>query len=565
MTQLDAVIKYVHDYCRSEQIEKLPDICLPSLGEIIDYTPGETAREVGKYRVDIGVYDDPDSQYQGVYSVDLASSNLMLVGSSQTGKTNILQGIVRDLSTKYTPEEVNIYIIDFASMVLKNFDGLNHVGGVVCSNEDEKLKNLFKLINNEIDSRREKLLSVGVSSFTAYVEAGKTDLPFMVLMIDNLMALKELYFQDDDEDLIDLCRESLSVGISIVIANSQTSGISYKYLSNFATKIALFCNDSSEYSYLFEHCNVKVDNIPGRGVIQIENDQFECQTYLAFEGEKEFERVKAIKEYIAITNGRNAGMEAHRIPVIPATLTQSTVLEEYAANMNRKFNVVAGLDYSTVEPFTVNLSALGMLAVSGREGSGRHNWVKYLLTTVEKMYPQQSRVYVVDGVGKKLSSLKELDNVCAYSMVAADGVKYIKQIQDQLQKRYDALVDGDEEALENGELLLLVMDNVDAMNEIGNDFEAQEAYQNIVGRYKSMGVAIIVMVDNINIPYSACDMLRDVRNNEHILYFDDIANMKLLDVQLQFLRMFKKRIELGDGYYLKDNECCRLKTPVCEQ
>lgn len=83
-----------------------------------------------------------------------------------------------------------------------------------------------------METRKEKLLSVGVSSFVAYKEAGRTDMKQIVLIIDNLTALKELYFQDDDE-LLNLCREGITVGISIVIANAQTAGIGYKYLSSF--------------------------------------------------------------------------------------------------------------------------------------------------------------------------------------------------------------------------------------------------------------------------------------------------------------------------------------------
>src|SRR5699024_1355312 len=115
--------------------------------------------------------------YQGVYSVDLGTRNLMIIGSAQTGKTNILQNIIRSLSSRYTPDEVNIYILDFASRVLKIFDGLNHVGGVVCASEDEKLKNLFKLLRTEMEERKERLISVDVSSFAAYREAWRKDLP----------------------------------------------------------------------------------------------------------------------------------------------------------------------------------------------------------------------------------------------------------------------------------------------------------------------------------------------------------------------------------------------------
>ena len=232
--QLEAIVSYVSEYFRSIQIPQLPDICLPPLRECIEFPPvskeavQEQKKEVGFYAW-IGVYDDPDHQNQDQYAVNLSAANMIIIGSAQTGKTTILQNVIRSLSEQYTPDEVAIYIIDFASMVLKNFETLNHVGGVVSSSEDEKLKNLFKMLWEEMETRKEKLLSVGVSSFVAYKEAGRTDMKQIVLIIDNLTALKELYFQDDDE-LLNLCREGITVGISIVIANAQTAGIGYKYL-----------------------------------------------------------------------------------------------------------------------------------------------------------------------------------------------------------------------------------------------------------------------------------------------------------------------------------------------
>ena len=183
--QLEAIVSYVSEYFRSIQIPQLPDICLPPLGECIEFPPvskeavQEQKKEVGFYAW-IGVYDDPDHQNQDQYAVNLSAGNMIIIGSAQTGKTTILQNVIRSLSEQYTPDEVAIYIIDFASMVLKNFETLNHVGGVVSSSEDEKLKNLFKMLWEEMETRKEKLLSVGVSSFVAYKEAGRTDMKQIV-------------------------------------------------------------------------------------------------------------------------------------------------------------------------------------------------------------------------------------------------------------------------------------------------------------------------------------------------------------------------------------------------
>ena len=143
--QLGAIVSYVSEYFRSIQIPQLPDICLPPLRECIEFPPvskeavQEQKKEVGFYAW-IGVYDDPDHQNQDQYAVNLSAANMIIIGSAQTGKTTILQNVIRSLSEQYTPDEVAIYIIDFASMVLKNFETLNHVGGVVSSSEDEKLK-----------------------------------------------------------------------------------------------------------------------------------------------------------------------------------------------------------------------------------------------------------------------------------------------------------------------------------------------------------------------------------------------------------------------------------------
>ena len=563
-TQLDAIVNYVHSYCKNNSIAKLPDICLPSLATVIDFPEEEKLVKSEKSIVaEIGVYDDPDNQYQGAYSVDLTNQNVMIIGSAQSGKTNVLQTMIRTLATKYTPEEVNIYIIDFASMVLKNFESLNHVGGVVTPSEDEKLKNLLKLLFSEIEARKEKLMSVGVSSYSAYKEAGKTDLPQIVLMIDNLTALKELYFEDDDE-LLRLCREGLTVGISIVIANSQTAGIGYKYLSNFSSKIALFCNDSSEYGSLFEHCRETIDDIHGRCIVEIDKTHLDCQTYLAFKGEKEIDRVKDIKQFVSAVNSRNKHSMASIIPVIPELLTSQYVENTFAGYMAEKYSLVAGLDYATVSPFVIQLNNLGMpLTITGKEGAGKHNFFKYAVNMLNKIYPNQTEVHIVDSINKKLSALKTLGNVKNYEFMSENVQSIIIDIEQQLKDRYDEIACGNDDVLRESNLIILIINNKEAIEYISENASIFNSYKNIVGKYKNMNVCVLFGdYENTNISYSSPDLVKNLRDTRHILYFDDIVNLKILDMPLAVMRQFKKPIETGDAYYIKDNECVKIKTSL---
>ena len=140
-------------YCKHNGIEKLASICMDGLRDVIVYE--DDYQKMHMKDLDIGIYDDPDNQYQGPTWLDIDNKHTFIIGSSQYGKTNLIQLMIRQITSKYSPSQSNIYILDFGSMVLKNFESLNHVGGVICSSDDEKLKNFFKLILEEISVRKE--------------------------------------------------------------------------------------------------------------------------------------------------------------------------------------------------------------------------------------------------------------------------------------------------------------------------------------------------------------------------------------------------------------------------
>ena len=562
-TQLDAMVQYMASFCQKNQLKKLPEICLPSLEECIEFPIQKASSDRSSHIVaEIGIYDDPDNQLQDVYSVDLTNQNMMIIGSAQSGKTNLLQTLIRSVTTKYTPQDVNIYIIDFASMYLKNFETLNHVGGVVTASEDEKLKNLFKLLYKEIAFRKEKILSLGVSSFSPYKEAGFNDLPQIIVMVDNLTTLKELYFQDNDE-LLNICRDGLAVGVSVVIANAQMSGIGYRYLSNFACRVALFNNDSSEYSSLFDYCHERINDIHGRCLVEVDKVHLECQTFLSFTGEKEYERVSQMKEYIEAVNQLANGKRAKAIPVIPNVLTMQQVSADYANEM-RNYDVVAGLDFASVMPFNLELNGIGTIALSGRKGMGIHNFMRYLVRILEQRYSDKTEVYIIDGFARKLADVEKCKNVKEYEVLPAKSVDILCGIEKILQERYEKIAIGESNLLDEAKMIMVIINNAAALEEITNNLEAQTAYNNIVGKYKNMNACIVVGdYPNENISYSAPDIIKKIRDARNFIFFDDLTNMKIIDLPLAAMREHKKPIEAGEAFYIHENEVRKLKTVKC--
>lgn len=566
VTQLDAMVNYIKGFCKQHSIRKLPDICLPPLGTAIGF-PQSDKLVSGKNAIiaDLGIFDNPDKQVQSMYFVDLSSQNMMIIGSAQTGKTNILQTIIRSLVSKYSPNEVNIYIIDFASMFLKNFEKLKHVGGVVTASEDEKLKNLFKLLYSEMKERKEKLSSVGVSSYSAYCEAGQTDLPQIVLMIDNLTALQELYFENDDE-LLNLCREGITVGITIIVANSQTAGIGYKYLSNFACRVSLFNNDSAEYNSLFDYCSQRISNIPGRCLIELDKVHLECQIFLAFNGQKEIERVRDIKEFISLTNSRYINMKSKNIPIIPSILNVEDIKEQYE-NQSSEHKLMLGLNFSSVSPFWVSLLHLNTIAISGRNGMGKHNFMRYLVQILDNIYSDSTKVYVVDSINRKLNDLKSLSVVEQYELLPEKAIDLVMNIADTLKLRYEAVARGDNEILDSAPLIVLILNNRDVVETISENVSAMDAYSDITGKYKNMKVCVFVGdFENARVSYTSPEVFKSLRDAKHFLFFDDLENMKIIDdLPIAVIREYSKALVQGEAYYIRENTIVKLKTPQMNQ
>ena len=561
ITQLEAIVEYVSQYCNKNGIKRLPNICLPSLATVIKYSDTLKSK-AGK--IELGLYDDPDNQIQKIAYMDLANKNTLIIGSSQYGKTNILQSFIRSIVSVSSPDESNIYILDFGSMVLKNFEQLNHVGGVVCFSEDEKLKNLFKLLFAEIATRKEKLISVGVSSHASYIEAGYKDLPHIYILIDNLTALIELYLQDDDS-LLNIIREGIAVGISVVIANAQTSGIGYRYMSNFANKVALHCNDSTEYINIFEQKTLEPEDIAGRCVLEIEKRILECQTYLAFEGEREIDRVKKMQKFISDINKKYTGMKAKGIPYIPAVLSNSILCEDFGTKVDG-YKVPIGLTYNEVTPFYLDISQLGIMGLCGKENTGHKNFVQYIMNVLESrrdMYPV--RTVIFDDITRKWECFKDSPIVSDYTLNVEDVDAVIKEWHSLASTRYENLISGENTGNQD-ELLLLLIQNNDVAKRISDDFELMEQFSEMVSRYRGMNIVILFTnYQNVSLSYDAPEPLRIIKERQHILFFEDLDNLKPFDVPYEEIRANRKRLETGDAYYIQDNMVTKLKVVKAEK
>lgn len=561
VTQNSAVVSYIKEYCESNGIKKLSSICQPSLPKQIFYD--EVSVDYGtkdrNMRFSIGIFDDPSQQLQDNYFLDI-SANTLIVGASQSGKTNLFELAIKSLAERYSPDDITFYILDFASMILKKFEPLNHVGGVAVANEDDKVMNLFKTLLTEISRRRNKFASSGVSSFKAYRESGKRDVPQIVLFIDNIMSLKDIYFKDNDGQLISILNEGTSVGISVIASSMQVSGLGYRYTSIFSEKISFHCNNEDDYISLMGQSKLKLSAVPGRCFVKHDSKVLECQTFMTFKGNT----AESIKSFVGLINSKYPNKTSMIIPEVPEKVSSSYVLNQFARVLSGKYNLPCGISYSDVDIYNFNLAKVGLFAILGKNTVNKVGFVKYLIKALSIIYPDKSDIYICDGIEREYSVLKEISEVRKYD-VLPDGIKdMFKSVNEKLEERYNKFAAGDDDVLNESSLCVIVINNNDALSIISSDKETLERYKNMRTRYKNMNVCIIVTcADNVPVNgFNSPEILKNIKDTKQAILFDDIENMKMFEVPFQEAKKYKKHISNGDCYVISDTKVDKIKIPT---
>lgn len=559
-TQLECIVDSVQKYAKIMKIAKLPPICLPPLEENL-VSDRNAFDGSAKAYFPLGIYDDPENQYQGVYNVSFSVGNIWIIGSSQMGKTNILQNIIAYSAYNYSPDQLMIYIADYASGILNQFANLNHVGAVLLPNEDEKTKNLFRILQDEIDKRKKKISGKGMSSFASYLEAGFTDLRQILFIIDNIPAFKEVY-SEDSELLLRIIREGSAVGICTIVTAVQSNGFGYKYLANFSTRIVLTCTDETEYSAMFSATRKRPKPVPGRALIKLNRNLYECQCYQAFEGEREIDRAVGISELITTCNTKYAGISAPRMAVLPEVYLKSMVSEYSRFDHSNDYCVDIGLDYDEVSPFTFDLKKIGILAISGEDRFGKTNIIRVILDSLEeKNEDVKVEVYISDFITRDLFSYSSSARVKCYATTVEDACDFIRAVEHEMASRLERSSNVEVGRISDTPVQVLLFSNPDIFKAIADNKETAEAFRNLAGKYKSLGVCMIFdCVPNEPIPYNAGDVLKWFKDNTNILIFENFESFKMTTVSAAIRRRYTKHLVPGECYYVKGSEIVKVKT-----
>ena len=313
--QLDAITDYLRKTADEEGI-KIRPLWLEPIPAIIlrDKIAEEYNVSSEKYVLNplIGMYDDPSRQRQAVLRLPISEEgNVVIYGAPGCGKTTFINVMLYSLMHEHTPEEVNIYILDFASETLQAFSKAPHVGNVILSYEAEKITNLFNMLNDEI-KKRKKLFSEYGGDIKSYYASGNS-IESIVVVISNFSAFTEMY-EEKEAAVAYLSREGTKYGIYFVLTALGPGGVRFRLLQNFKQLITMQLNDENDYSTIVGKTEgLFPSKFKGRGLLRLDA-LYEFQTASITEEEVPFD---FIKQDCAELADAWVGNKAKKVPVLP--------------------------------------------------------------------------------------------------------------------------------------------------------------------------------------------------------------------------------------------------------
>ena len=298
-SQLVSLVKAISDLAEQEGLEK-KSLWKPELPKRLDLDSLEIyykneSKDMGVHAY-LGMIDDPENQEQFPLMIDFQNcKNLLIVGEPESGKTTFIQSMLISLIKHYSPEEVNFYILDYSSRMLKVFDKTPHCGAVLGEEDEDKIDAFFDLIQSIIQERKKLFSELEVSSYEDANIIHK--LPLILVIIDNISGLKENKKGENKYyKLQEYLKNGSNYGVKYIICSSHTNEMTLRIRQELGNRIAFHMKDKYEYGEALNcRCDYLPSEIKGRGLYNVDGIPLEIQfaKYKAYvDGKNQFLQLK---------------------------------------------------------------------------------------------------------------------------------------------------------------------------------------------------------------------------------------------------------------------------------
>ena len=483
----------------------------------------------------VGEYDDPFNQKQGVLTIPLsAEGNCLIFGATGNGKTTFATTLCYSLIKNHTPDELNLYLMDYGSETLKAFASAPHVGGVVTASEDEKCVNLLKMLLKEMEERRSLFSSYGGDYSNYCKNSGKT-VPNIVVVLNNFSGFAE-QMEDYQEEFALLTRDGVKYGIYFVVTATNVNAVRYRVQQNFRMLLTMQLNDVTDYiTIVGKNDGVIPSKYKGRGLVALDR-VYEFQTAYCAEEQDMQNFIRKFCEGVK----SEAMCFAKHIPILPRVVS----MEFVERKIDGLATIPVGVAKDSLEIITFNLEKKVVLPVLSQDTYEMVDFVKGLIPIIAKV----CHVTVVDAERK-------LDN-CGSFVTGSNFADVVLEMFNEMVLRNNQYKDADLDSS--------VLDQFDERCYV--IFGVKRLFEQLNDDARDKLATLLVKADPIyKIHFVLCDSASQIKKYEYDLWYkqhilgadgvwvgEGVADQFTFKINKITSEMYKE-VDANFGYYIYRN------------
>ena len=189
------------------------------------------------------------------FTLDTVSHiHCFIIGQSGTGKSVFLHDVIIGAMAKYSPEELELYLMDFkiGGVEFNRYKGEKHVKALLVDNSDVQITlEILRDINNRMRERGKLLRASGVSNIVEYNTKNPTKkMPRIVFIADECHVMfpssnnKQMKLYREISDILaKIAKEGRSQGVHLILATQTIaqSDIPSEVINNISDFYLLKC------------------------------------------------------------------------------------------------------------------------------------------------------------------------------------------------------------------------------------------------------------------------------------------------------------------------------------
>ena len=359
-------------------------------------------------------------------------AHVLLGGKTGSGKSNFLHVLIGSLCAKYSPEELQLYLLDYKEGTEFHFYAnpvLPHARLIATQSDIDYGLTVLRHLKEEHLRRSELFKQTSVSTYKDYRNKTGNILPRVLIIIDEFQRLFETSMKDSfeiEELLNGLLRQGRSSGLHLLLATQTIHGLKNQsrsqLLSNLAGRIAL--SSTLEDSALilggnnFEAAEL---NSPPEAILNNNNGIKSANIRFAIPLANSEYRLRLLSKLnLAASESlfllKNTVFRGDQLPGIPSTETFKKSCS------TRGLPIFLGKEYNFLENnFIVDVEKENLL-IAGFDPKLRQGILHSILYSL-KSSPQAPEILYLNSISEKLfSSEEQIENSIheAYSLNASD-------------------------------------------------------------------------------------------------------------------------------------------------